>query len=199
LQRMKEDHRDQLREMDNQQWQRLNQIRQHGWEEREQLDYEFQEQLTQLGLHQDDWLEAQEQGQDESLAAFQAWWDQMAAVAGGDGGAGTGGDEPSYQAGGPVTSTGLAMLHGTQSRPEYVLSADTTRLLQGALGGSFTQRQLVGAVAGAGAGGGTSITIQPGAFNIPIHGAPGQSATEIGAEVQRQLEELFMSIIRSSE
>jgi hypothetical protein len=205
LQRMKEDHRDQLREMDSQHWRRLNQIQQHGWEERQQLDYEFQQELTQLGLHQDDWLTAQEQGQQESLAAFQDWWDQMAATVGGTdtggviGGTDTGGVIGGRQGGGPVATGGLYELHGTRSRPEYVLSADTTRMISGMLGGGFTQGQLVGAVAGAGGGGGANITIHPGAFNIPIHGAPGQSAADIGAEVRRELEDLFRSIIRSAE
>jgi len=86
------------------------------------------------------------------------------------------------QAGGPVFETAATMLHGSRSRPEYVLSADTTALLRGALGGGFTQRQLVGAV-----GGGGGMTIQSGAFSMPIYAAPGQSPQDIGRAVEQAL------------
>ena len=81
------------------------------------------------------------------------------------------------------------MLHGSRSRPEYVLSADTTALLRGALGGAFSQQQLVGAV-----GGGGGMTIQSGAFSMPIYAAPGQSPQDIGRAVTAALTQFFRSI-----
>jgi len=190
LERMVEDHRDQLREMDDQHQRRIDQIQQQGWREREQFDQEFQQELIQLGLHQDSWLEAQEAGQRASLRSFELWWAELQSkiqesrgIIGG------------RQAGGPVTTTGAYMLHGTQSRPEYVLSAETTRFLQGALGGTFTQRDLVGAVAGA-EGSSKSVTVQSGAFPINIQGTSGQSAVDIADEVKAAIMEVFVELGR---
>ncbi|MCA9368262.1 hypothetical protein KC887_08485, partial [Candidatus Kaiserbacteria bacterium] len=78
--------------------------------------------------------------------------------------------------------------HGSRSRPEYVLSPDTTAALRGMLG-NFNQAGLVGAVAG---GRNVTLNIQSGAFQI--QGAPGQSGGDIQGQVYAALTQFFESV-----
>jgi len=215
LARMQEDHEAQLAAMKAAQDARIDQINQGAIDERNAAWDGLQDRLDDLGLHNQAWLELQEQQQKQSLALFDSYWRswQSRMTAPSSTGSGTGtttsapttsrpgitpmhydpilkqwisGPSLSRQAGGPVYDTATTMLHGSRSRPEYVLNAETTSLLRGALGGAFTQQQLVGAVAG-----GRSVTVQSGAISMPIYAAPGQSAQDIGREVERVMTSLF--------
>lgn len=86
-----------------------------------------------------------------------------------------------FQAGGEVTRRGLAMLHGSRARPEYVLSADTNAALRRELGGRFTQAQLVRAVRGVSVN--NSGMFGPGA----IVAGPGMDERALAAEIARQV------------
>lgn len=188
LERMKEDQQRRLDEMEAQKDAEINQLIAQENEKLRQLNIGFRAQLTQLGLYQSSWLKTQEAGQRASLNAFEAWWARMQNTMSQSRGI-IGG----RQFGGPVTASGPMMLHGSQSQPEYVLDQQTTSMLRSALGGSFTQGQLVGAVAG---GRSSTISLQPGAINIPIRTAPGQSAEDVGAAVRSELEQLFRELGR---
>jgi hypothetical protein len=59
-------------------------------------------------------------------------------------------------------------------------------MLRGALGGSFNQQQLVGAVAGGG-----RMTIQSGAFSMPIYAQAGQNPADIARQVETVLTGFF--------
>jgi hypothetical protein len=73
-----------------------------------------------------------------------------------------------------------------------MLSADTTARLK-AMMGSFTQPQLLNAVAaGAGGGGGRSVTM--GDVSFQIYAQPGQSPQDIAAAVRGELTELLRSM-----
>ena len=52
-------------------------------------------------------------------------------------------DVPGYRHGGYVFDTGLAELHGTRARPEYVLTPETTERVSAILGQDITQRRIV--------------------------------------------------------
>ncbi|NIV32640.1 MAG: hypothetical protein GWN58_25310, partial [Anaerolineae bacterium] len=180
LARMQEDHEAQLEAMEEARDARIAQIAENAAEERAAAREGLLERLDDLGIHNQQWLALQEKRQNQALEMFdifwRAWITRMATsslpsagtpmpapVSVGPSPSGPGGGPMlTRQHGGPVYGTGAAMLHGSRSRPEFVLSAETTQLLRGALGGSFNQRQLVGAVAG---GGGRSVTIQSGAFS----------------------------------
>jgi len=191
LKRMQEDHKAQLDEMADAQRERLEQIRRGALEERRTAWQGLLKRLDDMGVYNQAWTTLQERRQNESLALFDQYWDawnaRMSTLSTTETATGTGTPMLTRQAGGPVYGTGAAMLHGSRSRPEYVLSAETTSLLRGALGGSFTQGQLVGAVAG----GGRSVTIQSGAFSMPIYAAPGQSPTDIARQVEQTLTNFF--------
>jgi len=218
LARMEEDHQAQLEAMEAAQKARIDQINQGEIDARNAQWQGLLARLEDLGLHNDAWLEMQKAQQKASLALFELYWKAWNArmtapsstqrtttttsgggttstarppilVASRDPRTGLWGPALSRQSGGPVSHSGLAMLHGSRARPEYVLSADTTSLLRGALGSTFTQRQLVGAVAGGG-----GVTVQSGAISIAIHAAPGQSASDIGGEVRRVMTEVFKEI-----
>lgn len=217
LERMQKDHEAQLAAMAAQQAARIAQINQGAIEERNAAWDGLLDRLEDLGLHNQAWLELQKDRQEASIELFDTYWkafqSRMTAPSsyGGTSGAGatTGSTTTSRpaisparydpflkqwisgpmltrQAGGPVYDTAATMLHGSRSRPEYVLSAETTQLLRSALGGAFTQRQLVGAVAG-----GRNVTVQSGAISMPIYAAPGQSPTDIAAQVEQVLTGFF--------
>ena len=206
LARMQEDHEAQLETMEEAQKERIAQINQNAIEERNAVWQGLVERLDDLGLHNQQWLSLQEKQQEQSLRLFDTYWKAWQARMTPPAGSATTGTTPvvpqsavydphtgtyggpmlTRQAGGPVYGTGAAMLHGSRSRPEYVLSQETTALLRGALGGSFDQRQLVGAVSG-----GRSMTIQSGAFSMPIYAAPGQNAGDIARQVEQVLTGFF--------
>jgi hypothetical protein len=202
LARMQEDHEAQLEAMEEAQAARIAQIIENTAEERDAAWQGLLERLDDLGIHNQAWLSLQEKRQEQSLHLFdifwQAWMSRLSVSAlpppattpvtapVSVGPAPGGGPMLTRQAGGPVFGTGAAMLHGSRSRPEFVLSAETTSLLRGALGGSFNQQQLVGAVAG-----GRSMTIQSGAFSMPIYAAPGQNAADIARQVEQVLTGFF--------
>jgi len=208
LTRMAEDHEAQLEAMAEAQQERIDQITANAEEERSAAWAGLLDRLEDLGLHNQAWLILQQAQQEKSLELFdifwQAWQARMtppsstatasttpaaprSSVYDPRSGAYIPGPMLTRQAGGPVYDTAATMLHGSRSRPEYVLSAETTSLLRGALGGGFTQRQLVGAVAGGGGG----MTIQSGAFSMPIYAAPGQNPADIAHQVEQVLTQFF--------
>ncbi|HUW81125.1 MAG TPA: hypothetical protein VMV54_09570, partial [Acidocella sp.] len=201
LTRMQEDHDAQLLAMAAAQKDRIKQINQGAIDERNAQWDGLLARLDDLGLHNDAWLALQQDRQKASLDFFDTYWKAFQArmsapssVGGGTTGTGTTARPPivrgyqdprtgawgtpmlTRQAGGPVFDTAATMLHGSRSRPEYVLSADTTALLRGALGGAFSQQQLVGAVAGGGGG----VTVQSGGIPIVIHAAPAKACRTWG-------------------
>jgi len=184
LKRMEEDHKAQLLELDRQQRERLRQIQRGANEERREAWNGLMDRLNDLQFHNKVWLQMQDVHQREALALFDIYWKNWNARIAAESTTTT--PIISRQAGGPVYGTGAAMLHGSRSRPEYVLSAETTALLKGALGGAFDQRQLVGAVAG-----GRSMTIQSGAFSMPIYAQAGQNPADIARQVEQVLTGFF--------
>lgn len=205
LARMEEDHQRQLAQMEQAQNERLQQIDRQEAEERKRLDWQFVQQLAAEGKHTASYLQLQAARQAESLKLFDQFWqgvEEMIQARMPEGvtvptsstrrtapqhplGA-VGGPREGYAAGGAVTGTGLAMLHGTPSRPEYVLDAGTTDVLRRMLGGGmFSQPQLVAAVAG----GGSSVNV--GEITIPIYAAPGMNPADIGRAVRDEFVKLL--------
>jgi hypothetical protein len=86
------------------------------------------------------------------------------------------------------------MLHGSRSSPEYVLSPDTTSMLNRMLGGSFSQPQLVNAVAGAG-GGGNSYSFNG---NIVLGDIGNRTDGQVMRLVQKGIMEAFRSLAGES-
>lgn len=149
LQRMREDHNAQLEELKQANIARLQEINRQANEERLALNQRFQKELADLGEATESYLQLQQQKQDEALELFEQYWSDWNRIVEGQK---TGG-RPGFASGGAVNFTGLAQLHGTHTRPEFVLNASTTDALRGMLG-NFTQRGLVSAVAG---GGGVNV------------------------------------------
>jgi len=212
LTRMQEDHEAQLEAMAAAQKERIDQINAGAIEERNAAWDGLLDRLDDLGLHNQTWLQMQEDRQEASLRLFDSYWRSWNSRIAKLPSTGTGTTSPSTttkpaitrshydpilqewiagpslsrQSGGAVYETAATMLHGSSARPEYVLSADTVSLLRGAMGGPFSQNQLVGAISG-----GRSITLQSGAISMPIYAAPGQNVQDIGHEVERVLTNLF--------
>lgn len=177
LARSKEDHQLQLQALQEAHNQRMQQIAEQAAEERRLLKEQFEEKMDLLN----------EQHQQETT------YQQIGEAArggGSSGGSGSIGGAFGFANGGPVYGTGMAMLHGSRTRPEYVLDGATTAALRSVLG-NFNQASLLGAVAG---GGGRSNTFNMQSGAIQIHAAPGQSAGDIGAEVEAALYRFFESV-----
>ncbi len=193
LSRMAEDHRRQLQQLEQANAQRLAQINRQAAQERQLLDWNFIQQLAQEGKQSQSWLALQSQRQAASLALFNQFWSGVDAMVRSrmPSPPTTGSRLPPeqvpqpFQHGGPAPYTGLAMLHGTPARPEYVLSPDTTDVLRRMLGGGFSQARLVGAVAG---GGGRSLSI--GSIVIPDAGNPKATARAVRRELTALFEEM---------
>lgn len=182
LERQAEDYQTQLTQMDTAHGQRLEQIDRHAADERERLDTAFAAQMTQLGEHNAAWLIRQKELQDSALKLFDTgFWAEInkrlgstATITGpGEGGGTTIGGRrtpTTYQPfaeGGPVLSTGLALLH----RGEFVMPAPSA------------QRGW------AGASGGRSLNVQAGAITVNESQRPGQTAMEIREMLISLLEE----------
>ena len=187
LQRMREDHNQQLQAQAEQHQKRLAQIAEQAAQERALLQAQFNDKLEML---------ADQYKKENQITAVNTTPKTIAGITGGSTGNQSLDDwwkrftqnMPGYSAGGSVTGTGMAMLHGSRSRPEYVLSPDTTAALRGMLG-NFNQAGLVGAVAG---GRNVTLNIQSGAFQI--QGAPGQSGGDIQGQVYAALTQFFESV-----
>lgn len=176
LSRAKEDHQLQLAELAEAHQKRMQQIAEQAAEERALLRQQFQEKLDLLN---------QQHQQEMNSSSYSGITNNGTPATGGGGSIGGIG----YAQGGAVYGTGLAMLHGSRSKPEYVLDGATTAALRSMLG-NFNQSSLLGAVGG----GGRSNTFNMSSGAIQIHAAPGQSAGDIGAEVEAALYRFFESV-----
>jgi hypothetical protein len=76
-QRREEDQARQLEQMDTAHAERLSQIAQQAAEERSALNESFVQELNQLGIHRDAWLDLQKKQQDLALKQFQTFWSQF--------------------------------------------------------------------------------------------------------------------------
>jgi hypothetical protein len=165
-------------------------------------------QLNTLKTGQENQLAAQEAGQEQSLESHRAYWDEANKIASeavqnianakNDPNVKRpksqltdpyGNPIPGYQHGGPVGSTGLAMLH----RGEHVLNPQTTAAIRGMLGSGFNQADILAAIASGGRRGGASINIANGA--IQVIAAPGMDAAAVGRAVRGELESLFRGMV----
>lgn len=78
LERLAQDHNDQLAEQDRQHALRLQQIAEQEQEERTKLDEEFRIALDELGIRTDAWIAAQTRITDAAIAEFDRWWANLA-------------------------------------------------------------------------------------------------------------------------
>lgn len=185
LQRMEQDHNRQLTQMDRFHAERLFRIAQQETRERIRRDAAFRQQMIQLEYHNQAWLYLQEDFQDASLRMFENYWGEILNIQSGGVNADARPGGIGHQRGGLISYTGMGMLHGTRTRPEYVLNPETTASLRAMLG-NFTQQGLLQAVAGGGMNS-RSVTIQSGAISMPIYATPNMSPQDIGREVERRL------------
>lgn len=177
LQRMGEDHVAQLAEMETAQVQRMAQITQQAADEKRALDEAHLKQLEDLGIHNRTWLEKQSELQKEALKLFDEWWKEIgkrieSSLNRTPPYTGVG---QTFADGGPVNRTGAALVHAG----EYVLNPATTAAVAAAMGGSFSQAQLPGAISN------RQITVAEGA--IQIHAAPGWSLEQVGRIVRAEM------------
>jgi hypothetical protein len=171
-------------------------------------------QLEATKAHGDEELVVQEEGQAASLESHRKYWDEMNRMAqegldnlkgdpslknpkppSGTGGTivdSQGNPIPGFNRGGFNSQTGLAMMHGTRARPEFVASTATTAALRGMLGSNFSQAQLLTAVAGGGSRGGSNITV-----NMPIYAAPGMDVNAVARVVDGRLEGVLRRLMPS--
>ena len=183
LQRLAEDHQNQLDEMALAHRDRMVQITAQALAERQELDREFIKRLAKLGLFHTSWMTLQEQWQQRSLESFRKFWEKVKEEA----------DKAlqprlphvpgpiqPFQAGGAVGHTGLALLH----RGEQVLNEGTSNMLRRLLGGSFNQQQLVSAMGGSN----ISLVLGPGSIVVNESSRPGMTGLEIEAA--------FLNIVR---
>lgn len=182
LRRTQEDHRRQLEELAKASRKRISEIQRAAAEERAELKKNFQDQLFSLGIANEAYLREQEDQQEKALENFEKYWSDWNKIIkeqkpGGG----------SFAAGGPVTYTGMAAVHGSNARPEYMLSADTTSRLRGMIG-NVTQAGILAAVSGN--RGGMNI----GSISMPIYAAAGQSPNDIAVAVEQRLMSLFRSM-----
>lgn len=123
LERQAQDQALQLAQMDTQHQLRLEQNSTQAAEERTREQEEFNKQLEAQGLHNEAWLKAQKKQEEDSLKLFDEWWKAINQRFGGgipnSGDAGRPAVPTPFALGGPVLSTGLALLH----RGEYVMPA----------------------------------------------------------------------------
>lgn len=201
LQEMAEAHQRELQELDRTHQQRLAQIDQQEAEARNRRQQAFIEEIAALDQHYAILLGTQAQGQAAIEAAFQDWFNRMigdakaASGASGDSSSGgttgsKGGGIPYAAGGGPINTTGPAMLHGSPSRPEYVLSPETTAALNSMLNGQLTQGALLSAVAQG--HGGKSITV--GSIGITLGDIGQHSLPDIKRMVREGIIDAFDEI-----
>jgi hypothetical protein len=167
LEELAQERQEELNQLYEQHVERLIEIDQQERELSDQRQNAFIMQLNQLDAHYGTLLGLQIQGQAEIEAEFAAWLDGMRAQISaaraidtsesyqrsrtGPGGMGY------YQHGGAVDYTGLAMVHGSPSRPEWMIDADTAARL-GRYGWNYTQEGLLAMAGGASGGGERSIS-----------------------------------------
>jgi hypothetical protein len=192
LQLMAEAHQRELQELYNQHLRRVQQIDQQEAELRTRRQQAFDNEIIQLDGHWGNRLRLQDAYTDAELELLRNYLEaraQMTAQANLPDSGGTGGNGPApppprvrLQHGGEVDYTGPAMVHGSPSRPEYMLSPDTTAMLNRMLGGSFSQPQLVNAVAGG--GGGRTINAS---ISLAINGSTSMGPQETYRIARRAL------------
>jgi hypothetical protein len=152
---------------------RILQINEQAVAERKALEEAFKLQMAEFGYHSKAWLEEQAKLQNDSRGLFLRWYaGQLTEAEQGAQGYGRptkyGPSTPTpYADGGPVTSTGLALLH----RGEYVVPAGKN--------GAWPQ----------GAGGGVALTLAAGSIVVNESSRPGQTAMEIRAALVALIQE----------
>lgn len=180
LSRQAEDHAAQLAEMAAAQGLRIAQIQENAAEERDQLDKEFQKALDEAGLRTTAYTEMLQRREDAAIKAFDKWWAHVNDEMEKEVPPTLGGEDsrpPGFARGGYVGETGMARVHAG----EYVLSR---AMLAGAAPVAPAVSQAVSNSSNS-----TSLTVAPGA--IVVYAAPGQSATDIGAEVEARLADIL--------
>jgi len=150
----------------------LNQINAHEQDLRAQRQAAFTQELSQLDSQYSTLFAHQGAGLANLQHQFDDWLahmigDAQQAFSGASSGGSTGGGGgPTGRAlGGPVFTTEKYMLHGSASKPEYVLNPETTASLNRMMGGQLTQAGLIDAVAGRG---GNSKSVALGGVQIVL-------------------------------
>ena len=187
LERMQADHQTALEEQQRAHDEKMSQINRQEADALIAQEDKFKEQMIAADLGHEKWINEQTRRQDESLALFQDWWDDIDETMRereanrGSGAPDTGTrseDDPSsmreFADGGPVNRTGPAIVHAG----EFVLNRQTTGALAGMLG-NFGQRDLIGAA------GSKNITVSENAINI--HASDGMDIEALGQVVRDQL------------
>lgn len=198
LDRLREDHNDQLTEQAEAHERRMTQITEQENTEKEERNRLFEEQLAAQGIKTAAFEEAEKEREKIAIETFDAFWDHMLnRMSGGfvfadapdPGDTHRAPSDPTsptpFAKGGPVSGTTRALLHSG----EYVLNPSVAESLRAMLG-NFSQPELVTAVAGGTAGGNrnTSVRIAPGAIIVNESQRPGMTA--------REVEGAMLSVIR---
>jgi hypothetical protein len=181
----------------------LQEIEEAKQEELQAFNEANQESLAATQQHGSDSLKIQEDGQEQSLDSHREYWNEVNKIAS-DAVSDIGGNvknDPNlkkpkvtltdpqgnpiggFAGGGFNFRTGLAALHGTAGRPEFVANANTTAGLRAMLGNNFSQAQLLNAVA---SGGNGAVNA-----SFTINAAPGQSPEMIARVVENRMAKLF--------
>lgn len=163
LARQAEDHQTQLAQMATAQAERMAQISTQAAREKAALDESFQQQLSDLGIHNEQWLKLQQAKQDASIKLFDAWWEAVNkrfAVQGPQTKAETPSAWPqSFADGGWVQRSGMAMVHAG----EFVVPASQARAMAGGMSRNITIGDIV------------------------VHGAPGMDTNALALAVRREI------------
>lgn len=141
LERQAQDHAAQLSQMATAQAERMAQISSQAAREKAALDESFQQQLSELGVHNENWLRLQQAKQDASIKLFDAWWEAVNKRFGSVvQGPKTEAQTPapafpsSFAAGGWVQRSGMAMVHAG----EYVANRQTAAAMAGGMARDIT-------------------------------------------------------------
>jgi hypothetical protein len=180
LDRMRQDFQIEQAERQQQLQMRLTEIRTQGQKELAELQAALDKKLLAYRNEQNAELGVQNAAQNASLAALEAYYNQLVAStptsanAGGTYGSTTGGRLGRRQFGGPALFTGLHALE----RGEHVLSRPTVRALESMMGGQLTQRNLLDAIAG-----GRNVTVNAPISVTGYNGDPSVLARKIRREI----------------
>lgn len=180
LARQEEDHQQQLAQMDAAHAERLTQIDRQERANLKAWEDAHAKELAELGLFHQEWKKIQDTQQELALKKWDEWWEEFKKRFDPND------EDPGYADGGPVKSTGAALVHAG----EYVLNPRTTAAMRSMLG-NFDQNRLLGAVAGARS---ASLTLHSGAIQV-VAGA-GQSPADIGYAVRIELERMLEEMAR---
>ena len=138
-QRRAEDHAQQLAQLAQAQAERMAKIDDQTAREKKALEEQFLEELSSLGLHNENWLKIQEERQKQSLEMWEKYWDALEkrfAVQGPKTQAQTPAPAfpDSFATGGWVQRSGLAMVHSG----EYVLNRQQSAAMAGGMSRNIT-------------------------------------------------------------